>query len=191
MKKQGCELISSALFFVLTFSSNFVVAQSTSQTKPAPKTTAKKPKLTEAEIAEARETLGQLGYWIELEATGLDTSLHHALIAFQKIEGRKRTGILTTQELEALRTAKRPQPREWGFARIEVDLPRQVLFVVDCCGAILRILPISSGSGEWFTEGGRTRQASTPVGRFKVTHQIKERLAQKPVGTALLSELHP
>jgi lipoprotein-anchoring transpeptidase ErfK/SrfK len=173
MRKRICQWIFAAVFFALLCSSHPALAQSTNQAKPAPKATAKKPKLTAAEITEARETLGQLSYWVELEVEGLDASLHHALIAFQKIEGRKRTGVLTAEELQALRTAKRPQPREWGFAHIEVDITRQVLFVVDCCGAILRTLPISSGSGEWFTEGGRTRQAITPTGRFKVTRQIK------------------
>lgn len=173
MKKQVCKWIFIVSFFAVLFNCSFVYAQPTNQTKPSPKSPTKKARPSEAEITEARELLGQLGYWIDFEAKGLDASLHHALIAFQKIEGRKRTGTLTAQELESLRIAKRPQPREWGFAHIEVDLPRQVLFVVDCCGAILRILPISSGSGEWFTEGGRTRQAITPAGRFKVTHQIK------------------
>jgi hypothetical protein len=173
MRKRICQWILAAFFFALLGSSQFVLAQSTNQTKPAPKAAAKKPKLTAAEITGARELLGQLSYWVDLEVEGLDASLHHALIAFQKIEGRQRTGVLTAEELQALRTAKRPQPREWGFAHIEVDLMRQVLFVVDCCGAILRTLPISSGSGEWFTEGGSTRQAVTPVGRFKVTRQIK------------------
>lgn len=162
MRKRICQWIFAAFFFALLCSSHPALAQSP-----------KKPKLTAAEITEARELLGQLSYWVDLEVEGLDASLHHALIAFQKIEGRKRTGVLTTQELQALRTAKRPQPREWGLAHIEVDITRQVLFVVDCCGAILRTLPISSGSGEWFTEGGRTRQALTPTGRFKVTRQIK------------------
>lgn len=170
-------MIVSAFFFAILASSDSVFSQSAnqpaSQKAPVKKAPAKKAQITEAQIVEARELLGQLGYWVDLEIKGLDASLYHALIAFQKVEGRKRAGVLTVKELEALRTAKRPQPREWGFAHIEVDLPRQVLFVVDCCGAILRILPISSGSGEWFTEGGRTRQAITPVGRFKVTHKIK------------------
>lgn len=173
MRKRICQWVFAASFFALSFSPDFVLAQANSQSKPKPRVTAKKPPLTETEITEARELLGQLSYWIDLEAKGLDASLRHALIAFQKIEGRKRTGLLTAEELQALRNAKRPQPREWGFPHIEVDLARQVLFVVDCCGAILRTLPISSGSGEWFTEGGRTRQAITPVGRFKVKWQIK------------------
>ncbi|HWQ32849.1 MAG TPA: L,D-transpeptidase [Blastocatellia bacterium] len=128
--------------------------------------------MSEADILEARTLLGNLGYWVDLEARKPDASLYHALIAFQKIEERPRTGALTPDELSALRTAQRPKALEWGYAHIEIDLQRQVLFVVDCCGAILRILPVSSGSGEWFTEGGRTRQAITPTGRFKITRKI-------------------
>lgn len=64
---------------------------------------------------------------------------------------------------------------------IEVDFARQVLFVVDCCGAALRILPISSGSGEWFTEDGHTRRAVTPTRRFTITRQI-EGWRKSPLG---------
>ncbi len=137
--------------------------------KPSPS----KPAITEAELAEAKQALSARGYWLDAAAKGLDASLRHALIAFQKVEGRPRTGVLTTEELTAIRNAQTPQPRETGATHIEVDLTRQVLFVVNDDGLIPRILPISSGSGEWFTEGGRTRQAITPIGRFNVTHQIK------------------
>ncbi len=125
------------------------------------------------EIKAARELLNSLGYWLIPEATGLDASLRHALIAFQKIEGRPLTGILTTDELNALRTAHKPTPMESGDPHIEVDLQRRVLFVVDNSGGILHILPISSGSGELFTQGGSTRRAVTPLGRFKVERKIK------------------
>ncbi|HYE73750.1 MAG TPA: L,D-transpeptidase family protein [Blastocatellia bacterium] len=139
----------------------------------ARKTQPAKPVMTGDEIVEARELLGHLGYWVVLEKREPDDSLYHALVAFQKIERRAITGKLTKDELQALRNATRPEPLEWGYNHIEVDLVRQVLFVVDCCGAILRILPISSGSGELFTEGGWTRRAITPIGRFKITRQIK------------------
>ncbi|HZS06828.1 MAG TPA: L,D-transpeptidase family protein [Blastocatellia bacterium] len=151
------------------------------QPKQKRKTAPARPALTEAEIQEARTLLGDLGYWVDPEAKGLDVSLKHALIAFQKVEGRNLTGRLTSEEIEALRMANRPQALESGYPHIEVDLSRQVLFVVDCCGAILRILPVSSGSGEWFTEGGRTRQAVTPTGRFKITRKIAE-LHKSPLG---------
>jgi lipoprotein-anchoring transpeptidase ErfK/SrfK len=167
MNKRLCKLILASIFLVIIGDSLFSLAQKTTKPKPT------KTLVTETEIAEARTTLAALGYWLDTAATGQDASLRHALIAFQKIAGRPRTGILTTTELAALRIAQKPQPHETGTAHIEVDLMRQVLFVVNDSGAIERILPVSTGSGEWFTEGGRTRQAVTPTGRFKVTHQIK------------------
>jgi lipoprotein-anchoring transpeptidase ErfK/SrfK len=137
--------------------------------------------LSNQEDLETRGLLDQLGYWVNLEATGNDVSLRHALIAFQKIEGRKRTGVLTRDELEALRVAERPQALEIGYPHIEVDLHRQVLFVVDVAGVSLRILPISSGSGEVYTEGGEARRAITPTGRFKVFRKI-EGWRKSPLG---------
>jgi L,D-transpeptidase-like protein len=137
--------------------------------------------LRDSEISEARDLLDQLGYWVTSEANGNDVSMRHALIAFQKVEGRKRTGVLTVEELEALQVAQSPQALETGYPHVEVDLGRQVLFVVDVAGVPLRILPISSGSGEFFTEGGVTRQAVTPTGRFKVFRKI-EGWRKSPLG---------
>lgn len=136
-----------------------------------------------AEIQETRELLARLGYWLIPEtsdpnangqnANGISASLRHALIAFQKIEGRARTGVLTTEELAALRTAKPPKPLETDETHIEVNLELQVLFAVDSIHSSVRILSISSGSGQWFTEGGRTRRAITPTGHFSVQRKIK------------------
>ena len=136
---------------------------------------------SDSEISEARELLDQLGYWVNLDVEGNDVSLRHALIAFQKIEGRERTGVLTIRELEALRVAQAPQLLETGYPHIEIDLYRQVLFVVDGAGIPLRILQISSGSGEFFTDGGVTRRAITPTGRFKVYRKI-EGWRKSPLG---------
>jgi len=151
------------------------------QTPPFNKTKRPTRTVSEQEISEARELLDQLGYWVNVDVTGNDVSLRHALIAFQKTEGRGRTGVLTIEELEALRDAQRPQVLETGYPHIEIDLHRQVLFVVDVPGVPLRILPISSGSGEFFTEGGVTRQAVTPTGRFKVYRKI-EGWRKSPLG---------
>jgi N-acetylmuramoyl-L-alanine amidase len=129
--------------------------------------------LSDAEISEARRLLDQLGYWVSLEATGNDISLHHAITALQKIEGRERTGVLTREELEVLRSARMPQPLESEYPHLEIDLDRQILLVIDGMGAAPRILSISSGSGKLFTEGGWTRRAITPTGRFEVHRKIK------------------
>jgi N-acetylmuramoyl-L-alanine amidase len=129
--------------------------------------------LSDEAILEARTLLDRLGYWVNLDEREVDASLRHALTAFQKIEGRARTGVLTQEEIDALRNARQPRAIEVGYPHIEVDLSRQVLFIIACDGADLRVLPISSGSGELFTEGGVTRRAITPMGRFSVYRKIQ------------------
>ncbi len=175
----------TALLFIVVVTSANASHQQTAPTKAQKQQEEPKRKaapLTDDEIEEARRRLSELGYWLDTQAKGRDASLRHALIAFQKIEDRKRTGVLTREELEALRKAQPPLPQEEGYPHIEVDLQLQVLFVVECCDdAPLLILPISSGSGELFTEGGYTRRAITPTGRFKVTRKI-EGWRKSPLG---------
>ena len=78
--------------------------------------------------------------------------------------------------------ARQPQaPLETGYAHVEIDLSRQRLFVVDDSGRVVKILPISSGSGKLFTSQGRTRRAITPTGRFTVSRKI-EGWRQSPLG---------
>jgi N-acetylmuramoyl-L-alanine amidase len=141
-------------------------AKPASQSAPAPAA------MSDEEIREARQRLAELGYWLDPQAAGLDASLRHALTAFQKIESRPRTGVLTAEELQALRVARSPTPRETGSPHIEIDLCRQVLFVVDAGDVSLRVLPVSTGSGKCFTEGGVTRRAVTPMGRFTIRRKI-------------------
>ncbi len=160
-------------FVFALFATESLHAQ-TKAVKPTAKQTRKTPPaLSAEEIAEARKRLAELEYWLKEEESGEDASLRHALIAFQKVDGRPRTGKLTQEELEALRAAKPPKPRETGYAHVEVDLCRQVLFLVEVGDKPLRVLPVSTGSGKCFTEGGRTRLANTPTGRFKVQWKLK------------------
>jgi lipoprotein-anchoring transpeptidase ErfK/SrfK len=94
------------------------------------------------------------------------------LIAFQKVEGFKPTGRLTRVQFDALLNANRPAPRETGAAHIEVDLIRQVLFVIDDTGTVARVLPVSTGSGKVFISQGWARDALTHPGRYKVFEKI-------------------
>lgn len=123
-------------------------------------------------INEAEQLLSELGYWTGDIDGKMDVASRHALVAFQKVERRKPTGQLTEDELEALRAASRPAPRDPGYAHVEVDLNRQVLFVVEEDGSVSTILPISSGNGEEFTSEGWTRRAVTPTGRFTVSRKF-------------------
>ena len=124
------------------------------------------------ERLEAEQRLADLGYWNGKTDGVLDAAFRHALIAFQKIEDRERTGVLTLQELQSLRMAVPPVPRFTGYYHVEVDLRRQVLFIVDSSDKVSRILPICTGSEKLYKEAGRTGRAHTPRGRFKVLRKI-------------------
>lgn len=123
-------------------------------------------------ISEAQQRLIDLGYWIGEHDYKWGEASRHGLIAFQKVERRTRTGKLTLDELQALSTAARPAPRERGFVHVEVDLQRQVLFVVEADGTVSRILPISTANGKLFEIEGETDTAVTPVGRFRVYRKL-------------------
>ena len=144
----------------------------TTRTKSAAGNKAKTAPLARQDILEAEQLLANLGYWTGPVDGTFDAASRYALVAFQKVEGRERTGRLTAAELQALRTASRPTPLETGYAHVEADLARQVLFVVDNSGTVSRVLPISSGNGEEFTSEGWTRRAVTPTGRFKVYRKV-------------------
>jgi lipoprotein-anchoring transpeptidase ErfK/SrfK len=124
------------------------------------------PNRTEAKEAERR--LKDMGYWTGPSDGTIDRATRAALIAFQKMEGRKITGRLTRAELEAIRSAASPRAREHGYKHVEVDLERQVLLIVDNDGTVVRILPVSTGSGKRYNEKGIRGLAYTPRGRFRV-----------------------
>ena len=63
-------------------------------------------------------------------------------------------------------------PSEAGYAHVDVDLSQQRLSIVDGSGRVVKTLPVSSGSGKWFTSKGRTRRAITPTGEFTVYRKI-------------------
>ena len=127
---------------------------------------------TPAEIMEAEQRLSDLGYWTGPVDGSFDSSSEHALVAFQKVEGRKRTGKLTAGELEALRLAERPVPRDSTYPHIEVDLKRQVLMVVDASGQATHILSVCSGNEGSYWDHGQIHRAHTPRGTFKVVRKI-------------------
>jgi L,D-transpeptidase catalytic domain/Putative peptidoglycan binding domain len=121
---------------------------------------------------ESEQLLSNLGYWTGPVDGDLDVGSRHALIAFQKVEGRSRTGKLTKDELQAMRTANRPLPQRTNYAHLEIDLSRQVLFIIDATGAITHILPVCTGNEKLYVDHGQTHRAHTPRGTFKVLRKI-------------------
>lgn len=132
-----------------------------------------RPAIGVKERFEAERRLWELGYWAGPIDGKFDSASRHALVAFQKVERRPRTGVLTWAELKALEKATRPLPQQREFVHVEIDLTRQVLFVVDESGTVTRILPVSSGNGELYMDRGQRHRAHTPTGAFKVLRKIK------------------
>lgn len=133
-------------------------------------------------IFEAETLLVERGYRITGIDRRRDASTFHALVAFQKVEGRKRTGVLNAAELAAIRLAARPPAKFAGAAHVEIDLKRQVLFLVGDDGIVTMILPVSSGSEERYFDEGKWQIAHTPRGEFQITRQIKG-TRRAPLGT--------
>jgi hypothetical protein len=130
-------------------------------------------RLTKEEVTEAERRLGELGYWPGVADGTWDLLSRHALVAFQKVGGRERTGRLTRGELRALRVARRPTPLEGGPMHVEIDIRRQVLFVVDDAGAVAKVIPVSTGNEGLYYDQGKWQRAHTPRGRFTVGRKIE------------------
>jgi hypothetical protein len=129
--------------------------------------------ISSQEILEAEQRLSILGYWTGPVDGVFDSGSRHALVAFQKVEGRKRTGKLNSEELQALRIAVRPLPRYTEYPHVEIDLERQVLFVVDESGTVTHILPVCTGNEGSYVDHGQVHRAHTPRGQFKVLRKIR------------------
>jgi len=96
------------------------------------------------------------------------SSLNQPDVSDRKIGGAGATGESTVADPLGTRVGQRETP----FSHIEVNLSRQTLSVVDSSGAVSKVLPISSGSGKWFTSEGVRRRAITPRGRFTAYRKV-------------------
>jgi peptidoglycan hydrolase-like protein with peptidoglycan-binding domain len=122
---------------------------------------------------ELEQHLAHLHYDVGAIDGTVDAVTNSAVMAFQKVHGMERTGEVTPELISAvLATKDTPPPLVpgGGVNRVEVDLARQVLFLYEG-DTLSRILPVSSGNGERFCEGGRCRNAITPTGDFNVYRQ--------------------
>src|SRR5215510_1582572 len=119
-------------------------------------------------MLEIEQRLSDLGYWITKVDGKADDSTRQAIIAFQKVEGRKRTGVMSQGDMELLRNASRPFAKYTGDAHIEVDISRQVLFFVGGDGNVKNILAVSTGNESQYFDDGKWQTAHTTRGSFKV-----------------------
>ena len=133
-------------------------------------------------LLEAEQILSGLGYWVLTVDGKADASTRHAITAFQKVERLKRTGTLNGGVLEKLRFASRPAARfNTGHAHVEIDITRQVLFLTDALGMVVRILPVSTGNEKRYFDQGKWQIAHTPRGAFKIKSKINS-VRHAPLG---------
>jgi L,D-transpeptidase catalytic domain len=122
--------------------------------------------LTRVEVKSADLRLREMGY------VAASSSRQGALMLFQKWEGRKVTGRLSRDDFEVLMNATAPQPKDPDYKHVEVDLDRQLLLLIGHDGEIVRMLPVSTGSGKRYNEKGIRGTAYTPRGRFRIYGKI-------------------
>jgi len=160
---------------------------STSTTEAPTTTTTAKPAAlksttTSPQIKALQERLAELGYDVGTPDGAAGARTSYAIMAFQKVEGLSRDGVAGPQVQAALAKASKPEPMVPGGAptRIEIDVARQVLFFWKN-GALARILPVSTGSGEHYCVDGACDTAVTPGGSFKIGRKA-EGLEVSPLG---------
>jgi lipoprotein-anchoring transpeptidase ErfK/SrfK len=170
-------LLKSRLLVILALA--VAVLGGVVNTSAAPKNSAEERR---AKTLEAEQILSDLGYWITKVDGASDDSTRQAVMAFQKVEGLKRTGVLDDQVLEAIRNASRPAAKYSGAAHVEIDISRQVIFLVDDNGQVTKVLSTSTGSGERYFADGKWERAYTPRGHFMISRQIHG-IRKAPLGT--------
>jgi peptidoglycan hydrolase-like protein with peptidoglycan-binding domain len=131
-------------------------------------------------VAALQQRLVDLGYWMGEPDGTYGQLTRQAVMAFQKVEGLSRDGVAGPATQAQLEMAGRPSPR--GGDGIEIDLERQVIFIVQG-GHVQWALNTSTGNGEAYTSSsGGTARAVTPPGDFRVQHEI-DGVREAPLGT--------
>jgi hypothetical protein len=138
---------------------------------PKRKKSANRP-LTRAELKQAEARMKEMGYTTGRVDGAIDDATRTGLTVFQKWEDLKVTGRLTRHDFDAIMNAEAPQPRDPGYAHVEVDVDRQILLLIDSEGVIQKMLPVSTGSNKRYNEKGLRGLAYTPRGRFRIYAKI-------------------
>ncbi len=128
------------------------------------------------QVRAIQDRLTQLGYWMGPIDGRTGSLMSQAVMAFQKYSGLPRTGIADQPTVDALTVAVAPVARTTSGNMVEIDKPRQIIFVVRD-GRTVAVFNSSTGSNVPFRErvaGGRiaTGNAVTPVGRFTITREL-------------------
>jgi peptidoglycan hydrolase-like protein with peptidoglycan-binding domain len=122
--------------------------------------------------------LQNLGFWLKAATGDYDFTTRQAVMAFQKFTGLTVTGSVDDETADALLHAERPRSRseekDLDADVVEVDLERQLAFVVRA-GVMESVLNVSTGTGKPYVERSHKNPnivirdvGDTPPGRFRV-----------------------
>ena len=127
-----------------------------------------------AEVAALERRLQALQYDVGTVDDVYDQNTAYGVMAFQKVTGMGRTGRATDDVVAALATATAPPALvpTGGENRVEIDIPRQVLFLYKA-NTLQKIVTISSGNNQRFCSEGWCRRAVTPGGSYGFYRQAR------------------
>jgi peptidoglycan hydrolase-like protein with peptidoglycan-binding domain len=137
-----------------------------------------------AKVLALQQRLAALGYRPGTADGYFSADTQSAVLAFEKREGLARDGIAGPEVQAALLAPKGSGPRAGlPVPRIEVDIARQMAFVVLADGSVTT-LNVSTGSGLTYTDPttGARDVAYTPVGSFAVQREVDADV-KAPLGT--------
>ena len=139
----------------------------------SPEPAASRAPVASSDVVAAQRVLTDGGYYVGALDGRRGSALRSALMAFQKVNGLSIDGAIGPATLKALASPRQPVLRGSSPSnRVEVDLTRQVLYVVKG-GKISRIMPVSSGNGATYRQkDGSKARALTPVGYYTVQRRI-------------------
>jgi len=122
-------------------------------------------------VADLQRALNRSGFWVGEVDGVFGAQTVAAVHAFQKLNGLERDGVFLPEHWAML---DRPitAPGSTGEPdRIEVDLDRQILFLIQE-SRVTKVLPVSSGNGSSYVNStGSLVTARTPEGRYVFNRQ--------------------
>ncbi|MFC7489635.1 MULTISPECIES: L,D-transpeptidase family protein [unclassified Knoellia] len=125
---------------------------------------------TGADVLALQKRLAQLRYWVGTPDGTFGHLTQQAVWALQKVAGVSRTGKVAAVERSLLSRGVRTRPRSTSGNVLEVDLARQLLFVIGN-GALVYVLNTSTGSGERYYSGSSWKTARTPTGSYSIYYR--------------------
>jgi lipoprotein-anchoring transpeptidase ErfK/SrfK len=125
------------------------------------------------QLVDAQERLVELGYLVGAADGEKGQQTTAAVMAFQAVQGLGVDGVLGPQTIAALAGHPHRARRCGGRAtRIEVDMDRQVLHLVEGDRRVTTMKASTGRGGTFESQDGQTLRAETPVGTFTIDRRI-------------------